>query len=50
VDGNIQTLLEGVMNWQPSGFFSPSASGEAPSSPLMLSPGLLDLLSSANKS
>lgn len=35
---NAESLLADVMNWQPSGFFA------APS-PLMLSPGLLDLLS-----
>jgi hypothetical protein len=45
---NIQDLLADVMNWQPSGgFFSPDTSsmGEGPSSPLMLTPGLLDVLS-----
>lgn len=47
VDGNIQTLLSGVLNWQPSGFFHSSQSGSNPGSPLMLSHGLLDMLSSA---
>jgi hypothetical protein len=47
---NIESLLASVMNWQPSGdFFAPSRSapslGEGPSSPLMLTPGLLDILS-----
>jgi hypothetical protein len=46
---DIQDLLADVMNWQPrGGFFSPDTSsfgGEGPSSPLMLSPGLLDVLS-----
>jgi hypothetical protein len=45
---NIQDLLADVMNWQPSGnFFSPdqSSSGEGPTSRLMLTPGLLDILS-----
>jgi hypothetical protein len=46
VDANIQALLEGVINWQPTGFFS---SVPASGSPLSLSHGLLDILSSANK-
>ena len=39
VDSNIETLLAGVMNWQPSGFFGSDK-------PLSLGSGLLDLLSS----
>jgi hypothetical protein len=47
---NIESLLASVMNWQPSGnFFAPTRTslsmGEGPSSPLMLTPGLLDILS-----
>ncbi len=48
---NIESLLASVMNWQPSGnFFAPASSatslgGEGPSSPLMLTPGLLNILS-----
>ena len=57
---NIESLLASVMNWQPShNFFSPGAAAtafsgasystsygnEGPSSPLMLTPGLLDVLS-----
>ena len=45
---NIQDLLADVMNWQPShNFFSPDSpsSGEGPTSRLMLTPGLLDILS-----
>jgi hypothetical protein len=41
---NIESLLASVMNWQPSGDFYAS-SGQGPSSPLMLTPGLLDVLS-----
>jgi hypothetical protein len=40
VDANIQTLLSGVMNWQPKGFFGGSGS------PLSFGSGLLDLFSS----
>ena len=40
VDANIQTLLAGVMNWQPKGFFGGSGS------PLSFGSGLLDLFSS----
>ena len=41
---NIESLLASVMNWQPGGdFYAPS--GQGPSSPLMLTPGLLDVLS-----
>ena len=40
VDANIETLLAGVMNWQPSSFFGSDK-------PLSLGSGLLDLLSSA---
>ena len=49
VDSNIETLLASVMNWQPSGFFSSSAaqSTQSAHSPLMLSHGVLDMLSSA---
>jgi hypothetical protein len=39
VDANIETLLAGVMNWQPSSFFGADK-------PLSLGSGLLDLLSS----
>ena len=40
---NIESLLASVMNWQPGGdFYAPS---QGPSSPLMLTPGLLDVLS-----
>jgi hypothetical protein len=42
---NIESLLASVMNWQPShNFFSPRRDG-APSSPLALSPGLLNIFS-----
>ena len=41
---NIESLLASVMNWQPAGdFYAPT--GQGPSSPLMLTPGLLDVLS-----
>lgn len=41
---NIERLLASVMNWQPSSdFYAPM--GQGPSSPLMLTPGLLDVLS-----
>lgn len=40
VDANIQTLLAGVLNWQPKGFFGGSGS------PLSFGSGLLDLFSS----
>ena len=39
VDANIEALLSGVMNWQPSSFFGSNK-------PLSLGSGLLDLLSS----
>lgn len=42
VDANIETLLAGVMNWQPTGFF-----GTDRSAPLSFGSGLLDLFSSA---
>ena len=48
---NIESLLASVMNWQPShNFFAPENSGASmpnagPSSPLMLTPGLLNILS-----
>jgi hypothetical protein len=46
---NIESLLASVMNWRPSNDFfapaDPSLSNEGPSSPLMLTPGLLDILS-----
>jgi hypothetical protein len=39
---NIESLLASVMNWQPSGdFYAPNRGG----SPLMLTPGLLNVLS-----
>ena len=41
VDANIETLLAGVMNWQPKGFF-----GAQTGSPLSFGSGLLDLFSS----
>jgi len=41
---NIESLLASVMNWQPGGdFYAPS--GQGPSSPLILTPALLDVLS-----
>ena len=47
---DIEGLLASVMNWQPShNFFAPSSPGQmfgqTPSSPLMLTPGLLGILS-----
>jgi len=42
VDANIETLLAGVMNWQPRGFF-----GAGSATPLSFGSGLLDLFSSA---
>ncbi len=42
VDANIETLLAGVMNWQPAGFF-----GTDRSASLSFGSGLLDLFSSA---
>jgi hypothetical protein len=39
---NIETLLASVLNWQPSGDFYAPGRG---ASPLMLTPGLLDVLS-----
>jgi hypothetical protein len=45
---NIESLLASVMNWQPSGnFFAPAAPDQGPTSPLMLTPGLLDILSNS---
>ncbi len=44
VDSNLETLLAGVINWQPGSFFSDGKSG---ASPLSLGSGLLDLLSGA---
>jgi hypothetical protein len=41
VDANIETLLAGVMNWQPKGFF-----GAGSGTPLSFGSGLLDLFSS----
>jgi hypothetical protein len=41
VDANIETLLAGVMNWQPKSFF-----GAQSGSPLSFGSGLLDLFSS----
>jgi len=41
VDANIETLLAGVMNWQPRGFF-----GAGSATPLSFGSGLLDLFSS----
>jgi hypothetical protein len=41
VDANIETLLAGVMNWQPKGFF-----GAQSGAPLSFGSGLLDLFSS----
>ena len=47
---NIESLLASVMNWQPSGnFFAPDKASAmplaGPTSPLMLTPGLLNILS-----
>ena len=42
VDTNIESLLAGVMNWQPKSFF-----GSEGASPLSFGSGLLDLFSSA---
>ena len=42
VDTNIESLLAGVMNWQPGSFF-----GSEGASPLSFGSGLLDLFSSA---
>ena len=50
VDSNIQALLAGVMNWQPTGFFSLPDQSSTPGSPLRLSGGLLDILSGGNQS
>ncbi len=49
MDSNIQALLAGVLNWQPSGFFATSQSGGL-NAPLQLSSGLLDIFSAANDS
>ena len=48
VDANIETLLAGVLNWQPQGFFSASQAGAGLNAPLQLSSGLLDIFSAAN--
>jgi hypothetical protein len=43
---NIESMLASVMNWQPGGdFYAPT--GQRPSSPLMLTPGLLEVLSNS---
>jgi hypothetical protein len=45
---DLDALLAGVMNWQPSqGFFGQGGDSAATNQPLMLSPAILDLLSSA---
>lgn len=44
VNSNLESLLAGVINWQPGSFFS---DGKAGASPLSLGSGLLDLLSGA---
>jgi hypothetical protein len=46
VDSNLETLLAGVINWQPGSFFS---DGKAGASPLSMGSGLLDLLSGARE-
>jgi hypothetical protein len=45
---DIQALMASVLNWQPGGFFGGSENAGL-SSPLLLSHGLLDMLSSANE-
>ena len=47
VDANIETLLAGVMNWQPGSFFSERH--RPASSPLSFRVGLLDLFPSARE-
>ena len=46
VDSNLETLLAGVINWQPGSFFS---DGKTAASPLSMGSGLLDLLSGARE-
>lgn len=46
VDSNLETLIAGVMNWQPGSFFS---DGKSSASPLSLGSGLLDLLSGSRE-
>ena len=46
VDSNLETLLAGVINWQPGSFFSDGKTG---ASPLSMGSGLLDLLSGARE-
>jgi len=46
VDSNLETLLAGVINWQPGSFFS---DGKVGASPLSMGSGLLDLLSGARE-
>jgi Transglycosylase SLT domain len=50
VDGNIESLLSEVMNWQPSGFFSPAPEQGGPASPLRLSASVLDILAGSEQS
>ena len=50
VDGNIESLLSEVMNWQPSGFFSPAPEQSMPGSPLRLSTSVLDILAGSEQS
>ena len=45
-DSNLETLLAGVINWQPGSFFSDGKTG---ASPLSMGSGLLDLLSGARE-
>jgi hypothetical protein len=42
---NIESLLASVMNWQPSDNFFTPGHDVGPSSPLALTPGLLNILS-----
>ncbi|HEX4371556.1 MAG TPA: hypothetical protein VH019_09430 [Rhizomicrobium sp.] len=46
VDSNLETLLAGVINWQPGSFFSDGKTG---ASSLSMGSGLLDLLSGARE-
>jgi hypothetical protein len=46
VDSNLETLLAGVINWQPGSFFS---DGKNSASPLSMGSGLLDLLSGSRE-
>jgi hypothetical protein len=50
VDSNIESLLEGVLNWQPQGFFSPPQEQGMQTSPLRLSASMLDILSGSRQS